>query len=251
MIVPLIYSSDQAQSNAPVNLSLAHSHLAFQNLARDSGDMAQWVVYADKQLLGPLPMAGRVLLSCQRSPDGSKIAYNSVPDNSSGNTVLHEANLSALQSAHPVLPGGITLGDYAFAPDNRRLAFYGCDKASGFCGIFILDTHTNQITHLIALTYADYLLWSPDGKQLAFVGREDGGAILLQRSKQNMLMNEMIALSQDWHFTVVDAKNGNILYKRIFSWSNLSAPDDSPTHAWGTAFKPPSSGLSSCTNEPG
>jgi DNA-directed RNA polymerase specialized sigma24 family protein len=241
----------QAQSDAPTNLSLAHSRLEFFNLHAGYGYAPQWVVYADHYLLGQLPMGGSALLSCQRTLDGKKIAYNSVVQNGTGDTALYEADLSDIQNARLVLPTGITSGDYAFAPDSRRLAFYGCDQVSGFCGIFILDTRTHALSHLIGLSYADYLLWSPDGKQLAFVGREDSSAIVEQRSKQNMLMNELIALSQNWHFYVVDTTTDKLQYKRSFEWSDLKAPDDSPTLAWGTAFKPPSSGSAPCIDQPG
>ncbi len=231
----------------------SNAHLSFQPVQmgylqnKDGGGLE---LFADQVDLGKVPLGGKTLQTCQRSPDGSRIAYNSPPLDSSGNTALYIADLASLASARPALAGGITAGDFAFSPDNSRLAFFGCEKASGFCGVFILDLKTWQLTPLAPLNYADYMVWSPDGHSIAMVGKND----LTEANKKvlttNLLMNEVMALAQSWFFQVFDSSNGNVTYKRAFEWSNLSAPSDSPTNSWSTPFKIPTAGVQGCINPP-
>ncbi len=207
-------------------------------------------LFADGVYLGVLPLEGGAMLSCERSSDGTKIAYNSVGASVSEDTSLMLADLSALQTAHPVMPDGFTNGDYAFAPDSRHLAFYGCDKPGGFCGVFILDLVTGKLTRLLPLLYADYMFWSPDGHNLAMVGAQDAQALMAQKRGQNLLLSEVSALSQPWYFFVLDASSGNIVFNQEFEWSTLKPPADSPTNSWSPSFKIKPGGFAGCVYPP-
>ena len=243
----------KAENAPPAAADYSSSRLSFQIvpagwMQRPLG--AGLELYADHNDLGRLPLGGKSIQTCERSPDGSRIAYNSPPKDDSGDTALFIADLNAIQSARPALLDGITSGDFAFSPDNRHLAFFGCEKASDFCGIFILDMLSWKLTRLTPLTFADYIFWSPDGKSIALVGNDDWDEAQKTIMTKNLLMNEAMALLHTWNFQVIDATSGDITYKRAFSWSNLNAPPNSPTHSWNQAFKIPSAGVKSCVNPP-
>ncbi len=196
-----------------------------------------------------LPDTGS-LLSCQRSPDLKWLAYILAPSTAPAVPPpgLYVSEASNIQSAWPALAAPIPIGaygDYAFSPDSRRLAFFGCGSG-GPCGVFVLDLRTGARTRLLTTSYADYLLWSPDGRALALVSKQDTAAKLAQVSGKNLLLNEIYALSENWHYTVLDAATGEIQYERLFFWSQLAAPPNSPTHKWGVSFKAAESSARGC-----
>ena len=238
---------------APSELNLSASPLNFEKPLLDtpgqSGEAAL-ELFANHTYLGRLPIGGPAILACERSADGYKIAYSSTSSGMGGDSVLTLADLTSVQTAHPVLPGGATSGDFAFSPDGSLLAFYGCDKDSGFCGVFTLDTLTGSLKKIIPLTFADYILWGPDGRYLALVGSDDSDTILNARKNDNLLISEVVSLSQNWHFIVIDASSGDIVFKRLFEWSNLRQPPDSPTNNWKIQFKTRMGGIDGCTQPP-
>jgi|GEM_PF-2478431 len=239
---------------SPLPTNLATTRLTFQNVPagwRHSTDGPRLELFANQVDLGQVPLGGKSILACERSPDGSRIAYNSPPAQGSGDTMLLVADLGALQKARPALADGITAGDFAFSPDNRRLAFFGCEKSSGFCGLMMLELASGKLTRMAPLNFADYMSWSPDGRSIALVGNDDASGHSAILSTTNLMMSEMMNLLHTWHFQVMDAASGNVTFKTKFDWSNLAAPADSPTHGWGQPFKVPNVGVTGCTNPPG
>jgi hypothetical protein len=222
--------------------------LSFQNMV-NSGSGLQTAVQllAGGYPLGLLPLSGKNILSCQRSADSSKIAYTSSLADAVGSSVLYLADLMSVQAGRPVLPDGITAGDYAFSPDSRKLAFFGCDRASGACGVYVLDILSRQLKKVLNAAYADYILWKPDGKGLALVGSQTRPDLFEQTRTKNLMLTELMAMAQIWHFFVLDPSNGDVVYKRGFDWKTLSAPTDSPTMGWATSFKRRAAGLEGCT----
>jgi DNA-directed RNA polymerase specialized sigma24 family protein len=237
-----------------VQIDLSSSQLSFQQVPAgwmQSADGPHLELFANANDLGKVPLAGKSILACRRSPDGHQIAYNSPPLDGSGDTALLVANLASLQSARMALPDGITAGDFAFAPDGRRLAFFGCQQASGFCGLFVLNLLNGKLDRLVPLVYADYIAWSPDGRSIAMVGNDDSSGQGVIFSTKNLITKEMVEILHTWHFQVVDTGSGNVTYKTKFDWSNPSAPPDSPTNHWTSPFKVPGLGVKGCTNPPG
>jgi hypothetical protein len=100
------------------------------------------------------------------------------------------------------------------------------------------------------LLYANDMVWKPDNSSLALVGAVDTSAAEKTAQSKNILMKELLAISQVWHFIVLDTQSGNILYKRAFDWSNPSPPSDSPTNGWQVPFQANSGNLESCINPP-
>lgn len=236
----------------PANYEFATSHLYFTSVPAgwmQSADGPRLEVFAGQYDLGKLPLGGSSILSCQRSANGVKIAYNSPARDQYGNTALFLADLSALPAGRAVLTNGITAGGYAFSPDSTRLAFFGCDKTSGFCGVFVLDVASGKLTELLPLVYADYISWSPDGRSLALVGEVDRSADNPKYS-MNLLMNNLLELANTWFYIVVDARSANVTYKQPFQWSEMSAPAGSPARQWGTPFNPNALGNKGCVSPP-
>ncbi len=207
-------------------------------------------LFAGQQDLGKLRLGGATILSCQRSPNGKWIAYNSPPQGKSPDTALTIANLSTIYLAHPVLPGGLTVGDFSFAPDSSRLTFFGCENSGSYCGLFLLDFATGKLMRLNELAYADYLAWAPDGRSLAAVVKVDNDREKRKLAQANLLMNELMALSNAWFYEILDTASGDVIYKRPFAWSELKPPADSPTWGWATPFKVPAVGFQACANPP-
>jgi len=245
---PSISSQNGQQPNQPP-LNPSISELTFLNPASIEATTGL-DLFANGRFLGQLPVGGSSIMTCERSPDGSTIAYNSEGRGATGDTALYLAKLSTIQTTYRVMPDGFTAGDYAFSPDGQRLAFFGCDKAKGFCGLMILDTNTGKVNQMVQLEYADYMIWKPDGRYLALVGVQDSSALIDQLSTQNLLMNEVQAITQPWHFYVFDISDGSLVFKQPFQWSLLSAPLDSPTNSWNVPFKNQPGGIEGCTNPP-
>ena len=243
----------KTENASPAAADYSSSRLSFKTVPAEMQKSfgTELELFADHNDLGRLPLGGKAVQTCERSPDGSRIAYNSPPKNDSGDTTLLIADLANIQSTRPALLDGITSGDFAFSPDNHHLAFFGCEKATKFCGVFILDLMSWKLTRLTPLTFADYIFWSPDGRSIALVGNDDRNEAQKIIMTKNLLMNEVLALLHTWYFQVIDVTSGDITYKRAFSWSNLNAPSDSPTHSWNQAFKIPSAGVKNCIDPPG
>jgi len=247
-LAPINAASLRPSAQTPPGPDFYPGSLSFQNMATsEDGVRLAIELYAGGYPLGKLPLAGSSILSCQRSADRSLIAYASGP--AWAGTSLYLADLRAVQAGKPVLPAGVTAGDYAFSPDSQRLAFFGCEQESAFCGLFILDIPSGQLSKVLPLAYADYIFWKPDGKSLALVGMQARTDVFDRLRSENLLMSELMGLTRLWYFLVVDPASGGIEYRREFDWEALSVPSDSPTMDWGRVVKERASGLESCTRQ--
>jgi DNA-directed RNA polymerase specialized sigma24 family protein len=153
--------------------------------------------------------------ACTRSPDGRLAAF-SVSRQSSFEPRIYWFNLAYPESYREAITEMDTLGEFAFDPSSRYLAFYGC--STGVCGIQVLDTYTEALRMLYSPRRAGpiSLTWSPDGKYLAFVG-----------SNPTSTMRKIF---------VVRVTNGAVVYEGDYGWEARSVPPDSPTLAWGKIF---------------
>jgi LysM repeat protein len=153
--------------------------------------------------------------ACTRSPDGRLAAF-SVSRLSSFEPRIYWFNLANPESYREVITEMDTLGEFAFDPSSRYLAFYGC--STGVCGIQVLDTYTETLRMLYSPRRAGpiSITWSPDGKYLAFVG-----------SNPTNPMRKIF---------VIRVTNGAVVYEGDYGWEARSVPPDSPTVAWGMDF---------------
>jgi LysM repeat protein/DNA-directed RNA polymerase specialized sigma24 family protein len=220
-------------SNLPIppNFDPSRSHLTFQEIHSSGGDNLGMALYADGYYLGELPLGNASMLTCKRSPDGSRIAYSTVLNNSGNQkSELFWADLSSVNTNYPIFDQGRVSGDFAFSPDGRQLAFFGCKSDSSSCGVYILDVTTNKVRQLIPLMFADYFLWRPDSQFLAIVVDSNG--------------------LHDWKYWVVQIDHGDIIYEGKFDWNSLRAAADSPTNNWGVFYLSQPLGLEGCSDPP-
>jgi DNA-directed RNA polymerase specialized sigma24 family protein/LysM repeat protein len=213
----------------PPGFDPAYSRLTLERHPPADANGASVDVFADRYYLGRLAIDTASILACRRSPDGRQIAFSHLISFAEKKTSLDWADLAALTDLHPVLPNGTVSGDFAFAPDSQRLAFFGCE-ASGNCGLYLENTATRQRSQLLALTFADYLLWKPDGQELGLLGAT--------------------GQQQNWQYMVVDAHSGQVSYRGEFNWSSLDAGPDSPTHSWHGTSQFQIGGLEACIEPP-
>lgn len=226
----------------PEGFDPSNSHLFFQwktnRLELPSpGDIAE-IFTSEGFLLGRVPIGDPWDLICERSPDGRLIAYAhssqwSREFNSMG---VFWFSLDNVSEVHHVLPNAVSIGsDFAFSPDGRYLAFWGCGGNTENCGVYIHDTRTLKNMKLLATSISEetiFMTWSPNGELLAMVKEVSTGepSILL----------------------VVQVSSGKIIYIAPFPWrvDALAVPADSPIHAWGVPFPPPRPGLEGCIEPP-
>jgi hypothetical protein len=201
-------------SASPAGFDPAKSPLTFQ--FPQSSDSRQAItdadVFAGRYYLGHAEIGNPWSMICARSPDGGKIAFVSQPGSSpTQNSFLYWFSLddlvsrntgqlygfhSADSSGSNIPLGGIYVTNFAFSPDSQRLAAFGFDGQFVTGAIYIIDLQTGEYRQLIQQGDVRSLVWSPDGKTLAFIGRgpaplyqdevfvvrADGGGVVFRRS---------------------------------------------------------------------
>jgi DNA-directed RNA polymerase specialized sigma24 family protein len=189
-------------------------------------------IFADGYYLGQADLGIPWNIWCQRSPDGSKIAFldpwrsepGGIPAASSG---PYWFSLLNPQDVHAALPSAVKVSSYyAFSPDSRYLAFWGCNSSLEDCGVYLHDTKTLKNKQLLKLTHgATYFTWSPDGNYLAMLGANQA-------------------------FFVLRVADSEIVYKGPYEPQVQSVPPDAPVYRWGVEFPPEMGSLESCSSPP-
>jgi hypothetical protein len=145
-------------------------------------------LFADGYFLGETRFGLPWALRCTRSQEGGRLAFNTASDGASPpDDGLHWLNLSAPGRVYQPMPG-FHADEFAFSPDARSLAaagFYdaaGDRQSAGKDGLYRVDLALGEAELLIEVREARSLVWSPDGKFLALIGRlpgEDQPAVLV------------------------------------------------------------------------
>lgn len=103
------------------------------------------------------------------SPDGKKIAFNSVRD---GNYEIYVMNADGSQQTRLTNNPADDLKP-AWSPDGTRIAFHS--TRDGNAEIYVMNADGSQQTRLTDNPAADAdPSWSPDGKRIAFLSTRDG-----------------------------------------------------------------------------
>lgn len=176
--------------------------------------------------LGQLDFEDPWGMICDRSDDGIRLAVssNETPDRSP----LRWFNLMDISATN-----GKTYFDkvtqFAFAPDSRRLAVFASREPYG--SVYIMDTESDELTHLIDLPDARSFVWSPDGDYLAMIGRVS----------KPVAGDEVI---------VIRASNGEIIYRQSVDYGTGNIGDWPPLE-WGVDFPVEMNGLAQCALPPG
>jgi hypothetical protein len=132
---------------------------------------------------------------CDRSADGSRLAFNWVHPGVKTNA---EAHLRWIELYAPGLvyePDSeiILHSSVAFAPSGYTLAFFACKREA--CGLYLLEADSDRSSARLLtrdLISAAPPTWKPDGSQIASEGIDNQGNVIL---------------------TIVDAQTGAIVYQ--------------------------------------
>ncbi len=188
-------------------------------------------LFADRYFLGNIEFAEPKQLICTRSSNGNLIAYSGWSDEMPyGYTPIHWFNLSNLPTVHESLPE-IEPYDFAFSPDNRLLAVYGCNRGNKQkCGIYLVDTQSGETRFLKAVEMGKELLWNPDSSEIAIQGS------FLRNGK--------------WRVLVLDVDTGYTVFDGPFDWEGFWVAPESPIHDWGVPYPPARGGLEICSPPP-
>ena len=226
---PLPYTQAQGEQSPDLSRSL----LTFQYpQAFQSTDRVALVdIFADQYFLGSMPFYNPWTLICDRSSDGSRIAF-AYSDSLEDQALLHWVDLdNPLFDAHSPMDG-IPVTEFAFAPDSHHLAVFGYRGYTAEGKLYILDTADDSWYPIIDLPTARSIVWSPDGTQLALITRTFPG-------------------SNEEYVLVLDGATGEILYN--FSENidyGMYHNMEWPMNEWGTKFPVEMGGLAACAAPP-
>lgn len=213
--------------NPPDGFDPSGSRLAFQwsdhTFGQDLLVFSPVDVFADGYYLGQIQISNPWDAICERSPDGDYLAIVEQPETPPfPSTRMRWLKLDNLEDDHELLPKGSLYGSYfAFSPDSRYLAFWGCGGREDNCGVYLLDFNNQKLKKLLAGGYAGYFVWRPDGDELAMLRTDDT-------------------------LIVVDVDTAKITYREYMDWITFIVPPNAPLKDWGVEFPPPRMGLQDC-----
>ncbi len=224
----------------PPDFDPAGAPLAFQwSLAGSRGLLpgSSAEIFAGGYLLGVAEMGDPWDLVCKRSPDGRSIAFlegSGVPAGLFASAGPFWLDLADPSVVHNALPNAeVVSSDFAFSPDGRRLAFWGCGGAPGNCGIYIHDLQTRINRKLGALDDgAAFFTWSLDGMRLALVGA---------RSAPKFATS----------FIVLNVDSAVIEFESPVSDWPYQIPGDAPAWSRENSLGSAPRGLEGCSGRPG
>jgi LysM repeat protein len=129
-------------------------------------------IYAGNYLLGRVDFGGSPGGYCDRSADGSRLAFNKVvfAGENEAREYLRWLDLRDVSQVYDPAPELELVSKVAWAPQGARLAFSACQVGRMDCGLYLLDTDTNEV-RLLSTAGVGALapVWKPDGTQLAFI----------------------------------------------------------------------------------
>ena len=210
----------------PAGFDPAHSQLTFRfrdgfNPYRYSSRPFRPVadIFAGRYLLGSANLGLPESILCDRSPDGWRIAITASFSDRWPRPHLRWFDLADVNTLHNPVPR-VHVQAMAFAPDSRRLAFFGDGV------LYVLDTGTGELTRLLELEDARSLAWSPQGDFLALIGPLHAD-----------LREEVI---------VVGVENRAIVYRNVIDNENGRAEAGWPVLEWGIPFPVEPDRLEAC-----
>jgi hypothetical protein len=217
---------------APLSFDPANSRLQFQLASEASQSLSQvnqarapFELFADGYFIGKLDFGLPWGLRCARSPDGQRLAYTTAGDElGPADQTLRWFNLTEPQLQYEPL-AGLAVTDFTFSPDPRWLAAFGRSSTYQASGLYLVDIGLGESQHLHPLWQARGLRFSPDGSQLALVGKESDQAI-----EQAMLF---------------DIASGQLIFSAPLTETGV-LPVDWPAQNWSAGFPAPIGGMEAC-----
>jgi DNA-directed RNA polymerase specialized sigma24 family protein len=189
-------------------------------------------VFSGMYYLGKTPFGNPRTMICSRSKDGDWLAYVSQPSRDPGpDTQMHLIDLRTLNQIIPNLPGPFTVTQFAFSPDNHKLAFFGYDSQFDPGGLYMMDLVTGKTDKMLAMAKARSLVWSPDSNSLGFIGLNE-----------NQVQEDV---------DILDVRDAKVIFSERFNISaGMQTGDNWPMSSWGVNFPVNMGSLKDCINPP-
>ncbi len=193
-------------------------------------------IFIDRQYLGTASLGNPWTMICDRSPDGSMMAYVSQPDDIPNlASQLNLVDLSDPESSWNLLPFHLGVKMFAFSPDSKHLAVFGYPGRFVEGTLIVVDiaSRSNEWNDAVILDHlgeASSLAWSPDGQQIA----------LIARYQNSTFLEEVF---------IYDVNTGEIIRRHPLDFANPS-PVHWPTEDWGIDFPVEMGGISDCVAFP-
>jgi DNA-directed RNA polymerase specialized sigma24 family protein len=192
-------------------------------------------VFSGMYYLGKTPFGDPRAMICSRSFDGDWLAYVSQPSRNPGpQTQLHLINLRTLEQLTPLIPGPLSVTQFAFSPNNHKLAFFGYNSQFDPGGLYSLDLESGAAEKLLPMANARSLVWSPDGNSLGLIGLNE-----------DQVQEDVI---------VLDVRDAKIEFSQPFAANNgtfnLQASKNWPMKDWGVIFPTSMGSLEDCVQPP-
>jgi DNA-directed RNA polymerase specialized sigma24 family protein len=218
----------------PLDFAVEKSHLTFQwtSLEEFNSNLGTRVdLFGDGYYLSNVEFSEPRQLFCTRSTNGSLIAFFSWYDDlPNGYSPFGWLDLHSLPQVNHPLPEIIPY-DFAFSPDNKQLAVYGCRReGEQECGIYLVEIPSGETTHLTSVERGYGLIWNKDSNALAIQG-----SFLRHGS---------------WRDLVFDAESGNVIFDGPLDWEGFWASPESPSHYGDVPYPSIRRGLKLCSSPP-
>lgn len=221
------------------------------NPAQADSTLEKVDLFAGKYFLRSLQFPQIYAMVCDRSPDGSTIAYLTNEYSSSGFSLdFGTAAWLDLRQPDEVHTPAAKLGvsDLTFSPNGRYLALAGYDAQSGDMGIYLLDMDNGKLEQLQTAVNAWSLVWSPDGKYLAFIGtinpQDQAG-----EGKMAAVVVDVSSKKITYHAEIPDEQAYVALFTLPVTQRDWP-PADWPVSEWGIRFPVYRGMLGNCPNPP-
>ncbi|MCX5977273.1 MAG: S-layer homology domain-containing protein, partial [Coprothermobacterota bacterium] len=145
--------------------------IVFASFAGEAGYLS--TINADSSGLKKLTDSAYYRSLPKWSPDGTQIAYEAQPDNSTTYSVFV---MNADGSGQTRLSNrDASEGSPAWSSDGRQFAFTAYQYGTASYDIWTMNRDGSNRIRLVGLdSYDDYPCWSPDGSKIAFVSNRDG-----------------------------------------------------------------------------
>jgi WD40 repeat protein len=188
-------------------------------------------LFGDQYHLGEVLFGNPWESICQRSPDGSWVAFVSRPVNKSdSDSALRWFHLSNPEKSFRTLSTQLGVTGFAFSPDNTRLAYFARPSSRGMGTLGVVDLETGQDQPLLIIGDVNSLVWDPEGKYLAMIARYDSGSYL-----ENV--------------SVIDVDHQKITYNASIDVLS-NAVGDWPMLDWGVEFPVEMNRMDECALPP-
>lgn len=230
-----LVSDNSPQLSQPVDFSQAWLTFQYPQILPETQRIPV-ELFIDQQYLGTTQLGNPWTMICERSADGSMLAYVSQPgDIPNQASRLQLVPLQEPETTWQILPFDLGVKMFAFSPDSKRLAVFGYPGRFVEGTLIVVDLASNPSSWsnsviLDHLGEASSLVWSPDGQQIAIIARYQSSTYLEE-------------------IFIYDANTGEILSRHPLDFAN-SQPVHFPTEEWGIEFPVEMGGISNCTGRP-